>query len=628
MTHGADSRLRRVLPFAIAVALATVAIARDSWPWIADDAFISLRYADNLLAGHGLCWNPGERVEGYSNLSWVLLSAALLALGVDPITAVRALALSTSAATLLLLAWSRLLPARWPGPLALPLLAAQASFGFWAIGGLETPLVMLLVGIVMLGLDRAFGDGDAPRTHWLWGAGTALALLAWTRPDGPLWAVIAASVVVWQQRRTRRFGLLLPLLLPPVLAFAAQLTFRLAYYGDWIPNTGHAKVSPLALCLEGGWHYLLSAAVSLRSLLVPALLGAVLGSRLRGLRPALLFALVGVVVWTLYTLRVGGDVFPRNRFFAVVFAPLCVLAAHGFAALAQLGRGGSVSAWLLAVFAIVAARYDAERPVADVRQQPSTWEWNAVAIGQWLGHAFGDERPLLAIDAAGAVPFYSGLPCVDMLGLNDATIAKTPLSPERGFVVGHNRGNGPYVLARQPDLVVFNIPGVDAVPHWKSGVEMIADPTFFADYRLVLFEDRGPGRVQLLPWVRVVGRIGAERDGDEVVVPGWLLGSWRQPYPLVDPMPGLVWLRDIGVVGVWDPAHDAVVGEVRRAGRHVLRELPVPDGAWRATATGLPAGATLHVTPLADGLVEVALDVAEGTSLPFAVHEVVLRRGA
>lgn len=626
MTNGADSWPRRALPFGIAVALALVAIARDSWPWIADDAFISLRYAENLLAGHGLCWNPGERVEGYSNLSWVLSSAVLMALGVDPITAVRALALASSAATLLLLAFGRLLPARWPGPLALPLLAAQASFGFWAIGGLETPLVMLLVGVVMLGLERAWADAGAASPRWLWCAGGALALLTWTRPDGPLWAVIAAVVVVWQQRRTRRFGLLLPLLLPPVLAFVAQLTFRLAWYGDWIPNTGRAKVSPLAICLEGGWHYLLSAAVSLRSLLLPALLGALLGWRLRGLRPALLFAIVGVAVWSLYTLRVGGDVFPRNRFFAVVFAPLCVLAAHGFAALARFGRLGSAVAWLLALAAIGTARYDAERPTTDVRQQPSTWEWNAIAIGQWLGQAFGDERPLLAIDAAGAVPFYSGLPCVDMLGLNDATIAKTPLSPERGFVVGHNRGNGPYVLARQPDLVVFNIPGVDAVPHWKSGVEMIADPTFFADYRLVLFEDRGPGRVQLLPWVRVAGRIGAERDGDEVVVPGWLLGSWRQPHPLVDPMPGLVWLRDIGVVGVLDAARDAVVGEVRRAGPHVLRELPLPDGTWRATAEGLPAGAALTVTPVEGGHADVVLEVAEGTSLPFVVHEVALRR--
>ena len=32
--------------------------------WLCDDAFISFRYADNLVAGDGLVFNAGERVEG------------------------------------------------------------------------------------------------------------------------------------------------------------------------------------------------------------------------------------------------------------------------------------------------------------------------------------------------------------------------------------------------------------------------------------------------------------------------------------------------------------------------------------------------------------------------------------
>jgi hypothetical protein len=34
-----------------------------------DDAFISLQYARNLVEGHGLVFNLGKRVEGYSNFS-------------------------------------------------------------------------------------------------------------------------------------------------------------------------------------------------------------------------------------------------------------------------------------------------------------------------------------------------------------------------------------------------------------------------------------------------------------------------------------------------------------------------------------------------------------------------------
>src|SRR6186713_365207 len=37
---------------------------------LSDDQMISMRYADNLASGNGLVWNPGERVEGFTNPLW------------------------------------------------------------------------------------------------------------------------------------------------------------------------------------------------------------------------------------------------------------------------------------------------------------------------------------------------------------------------------------------------------------------------------------------------------------------------------------------------------------------------------------------------------------------------------
>jgi hypothetical protein len=61
---------------AIAVALVLLvslgslyAHARHYLPFLADDALISLRYANRLLEGNGLTWTDGHPVEGYSNLS-------------------------------------------------------------------------------------------------------------------------------------------------------------------------------------------------------------------------------------------------------------------------------------------------------------------------------------------------------------------------------------------------------------------------------------------------------------------------------------------------------------------------------------------------------------------------------
>ena len=62
-----------LLAAALAVLLAT---ARGYLPFVADDALISFRYSERLLDGKGLTFTDGERVEGYSNLLWVLIVAA------------------------------------------------------------------------------------------------------------------------------------------------------------------------------------------------------------------------------------------------------------------------------------------------------------------------------------------------------------------------------------------------------------------------------------------------------------------------------------------------------------------------------------------------------------------------
>src|SRR5262249_8639064 len=49
-----------------------------------DDAYITFRHAENLAAGNGLVFNAAAPpVEGYSNLSWILLLAGLARLGLD-----------------------------------------------------------------------------------------------------------------------------------------------------------------------------------------------------------------------------------------------------------------------------------------------------------------------------------------------------------------------------------------------------------------------------------------------------------------------------------------------------------------------------------------------------------------
>ncbi|HET9905589.1 MAG TPA: hypothetical protein VFQ23_03085, partial [Anaerolineales bacterium] len=49
----------------------SITVDNEKYYVLFDDAMISMRYAYNLAHGSGLVWNPGERVEGFTNPLWV-----------------------------------------------------------------------------------------------------------------------------------------------------------------------------------------------------------------------------------------------------------------------------------------------------------------------------------------------------------------------------------------------------------------------------------------------------------------------------------------------------------------------------------------------------------------------------
>ena len=88
---GQDERSRRSARMAqlswwgVPVVLIAGVVDAIAIRWTCDDAFISFRYARNLVRGHGLVFNPGEAVEGYTNFLWTLGLALGMILDIDPI---------------------------------------------------------------------------------------------------------------------------------------------------------------------------------------------------------------------------------------------------------------------------------------------------------------------------------------------------------------------------------------------------------------------------------------------------------------------------------------------------------------------------------------------------------------
>src|SRR3954463_16235411 len=91
----APRRRRRPAPGWAVVALAAAVHLWLCWAlrgFLTDDAWISVRYAENLADGEGFVWNPGgPRVEGFSNPLLVAVEALAHAVGWSAPGAARAL---------------------------------------------------------------------------------------------------------------------------------------------------------------------------------------------------------------------------------------------------------------------------------------------------------------------------------------------------------------------------------------------------------------------------------------------------------------------------------------------------------------------------------------------------------
>jgi arabinofuranosyltransferase len=225
---------RAVLAAAVAAFLLLCWLLRD---FVTDDAWISLRYAQNLAEGHGFVWNPGGvPVEGFSNPLLVALEALGYAVGIGGLVVARAAGVLSGVAVLILLfVYARRVLGAIEAGVATVLVALSAALAFWAVGGLETLPVALALTAGTLELARP-GGGSALR------AGLWLSVLPWLRPEGIVVALALAglSEVVGLLRADQRRAALRRLALVAGLPVLSQLLLelgRLTAYGHLVPNS-------------------------------------------------------------------------------------------------------------------------------------------------------------------------------------------------------------------------------------------------------------------------------------------------------------------------------------------------------------------------------------------------------
>lgn len=496
---GAGAGNRRWATVALVAAVVAAAAHMALYEPLRDDAFISFRYARNVAEGSGWVFNPGERVEGYSNFLLVAMLALLYgALGLPIVETSQVIGLVAWVGTAWVLhAWTGMRArglgsaiedeseprARGQSDLAAILLVGGASaYAAFATSGMETALFCFWV---VCALWRADGGKFVQ-------AGVLAGLATMTRPDGVFVACAVAGVAV--ACREARVRHLVRATAGYALLIAPWTVWRVSYYGHLIPNQIAAKRGmDFWHQIELGAKYVIRGGIAhwpLVLLGVVAVIGllrrrAAVRSRLR---PGDVGLAVACALFLAFPLVAGGDWMPAYRFLVPACVVGAVLTARAWALAFAETRLGLEHRGARTAFALAAALMVGQG-VLDDRVLQQTLRQNEVvrgevAIGRWLARRLPADTTAAAW-ANGAIPFYSRLPTIDLVGLTDEHIGRRGLRRSRGHP-GHVAYDHASVVERAPMVITYlSQSGLHTEP-WDDRLS-----EYQPDYEAVCFEFEG-----------------------------------------------------------------------------------------------------------------------------------------
>jgi hypothetical protein len=478
--------------------------------WMLDDAFISFRYVENFVTGHGLVYNIGERVEGYTNFLWIMLLSVFRRFHADTVAISRVLGVFLNCLTLVLtwLASCRIFGRnRWETLVAPVLLATCGAFTTWGLAGMEVPLFTFLV------LAALAWPGDRPQfqsnhrhpsaltpksnrppsanlqsptavSPWpVWRpltAGFLVALAALTRPEGLIVLVVVVLTIATGPARKDRARTLLITIAGFAVLYLPYYVWRYAYYGYPLPNTFYAKVGATPAQVWRGARYVGDFIIAYPVSLVIAAVGAIAGWRKKVIRPAAL----AVGSFAVYIVLVGGDCMPAFRFFAPIAPLICLLAAEGVVRLSRKRGASNPRPGMTVILTAVLVGASLFTTFSRSGLRRSIVDDTVAHYGRIVGMKLKEmARPdaVIATNTGGTIPYYSGLKTIDMLGMNDLHIAhrKVPMGAGRA---GHEKSDGDYVFARSPDYIQFSTSWGSDRPWFRGDSELYRNPNFLERY--------------------------------------------------------------------------------------------------------------------------------------------------
>lgn len=437
-----------------------------------DDAMISMRYARNLVRGDGLVWNAGGgRVEGYSNFLWVLVMAVVHLFPLAPekiscvieILGMLILCLNLFVVRRIALFLSESHPVAIGSVI---LTALYYPINDWTLRGFEVGALLLAINLVLSEILSTEKDHRlSPSALLVIGLGVLI------RADAAvLFTSLLVASAVFKERSPARLQWRALMVLGGVLA--AHTTFRMLYYGDWLPNTYYLKMTgtPVMLRLHEGairlWEFIGDASAIF--FLLPLLLFLMYPSKRWQVR--ILFATFAVQC--AYSVFAGGDIYDAyhiaNRYLSVVMPVLFILLSWSFWGLLEnlrfklavrlSGREWNLKGLLYsAMVALAWYSFNQGQIYSAAVLAPAleaSKDMQRVLIARAVRRLTTADAEI-AVTAAGAVPYFADRRSIDILGKNDRHIARMDSRVKGEFLPGHDKWDYDYsIRGRFPDIIV------------------------------------------------------------------------------------------------------------------------------------------------------------------------------
>jgi arabinofuranosyltransferase len=505
------------------ITIVVINLKQTNLPYV-DDAYIFLRYANNIVHGYGFVWNPGTApIEGYTSFLYLILIVIIqgfLHVGGASISGWLGITFSIFS---LLLTWKMIETIIPDKPLVCLTVVAVVGFSphflYWTTAGLDVTLFSSLILGSTIVYFRSI-EGKIP----LWVVGLFFSLVALSRPEGIILIFIPLLFEIvrnYPQGRRNMYRNIFLLILPFIAIYVPYFLWRWSYFGFLFPNTFYAKTGAGLIQLEGGilyWWKSIVQAYGMSSLVICTnflIFIPIIRFKKCNIKIAYLF-LTMLLIWVV-AIGVGGDHFGDGRFIIPSIPYFMALGATGFMVLYEKHKIALLSGVLALILIITnSVRTDEFKAFrknfgnivySRIQQLPIA---NSSRYEIYDGYVTGfsimgktikeiaSTGQSIAVVPIGAIGYYSNIKVIDMLGVVDPVIAHEPFDPSyiASWRPGHDKGDGKYILSLHPDYIqlidyLTSKPIAepdDNMMQYKSVVEIWNSPEFQEEYEFYPLE--------------------------------------------------------------------------------------------------------------------------------------------